>query len=568
DWHDTIPDSLFSFTNNQTDMSHHCHWIKRAVSLTFLISLFLQPLSNWAAEAIPLPSVLSATATVQRSERDGLWEKSLIVQFSTPRRAISTSDGMVEAKAAINIAAAPALWAKVGMEFQGRDGRGGKSYVDFIRSNTAAKLGVDLQHIAHMATAADLDNLAVVTREYGPLKVTVLATAGVKSNAIRTGVDEGSYIEGEEPAGTINIMVLTNIQLTDAALARALITVTEGKTAALEDLKIPSTYTPAVQATGTGTDSIIVVSGTALPKASYTGGHSRIGELIGKASYQAVVEAVGKQNGYFLSGAKRFGDAALGKPKENGALRLALLHFSPVPGEISENRKRLENQIREAVRYGADWVVTPELAETGYFFVKRIGTDWIAPFPDTWVSTLSAIARDNHIVLFVGIAEREFSSNKLYNSVVVIDREGKILGTYRKQRVLGGAEGWSSPGQEENLFQVDGLPVGVLICADTYVPTLAAHYRQKGASLLLVPSNWAPIKGMGPEGIWESRSSETGIPVVAINRTGTEPELDFSRSESVIAVAGKRVHAFHSASDHIYYLDWDRKETFKRVTYR
>jgi len=134
--------------------------------------------------------------------------------------------------------------------------------------------------------------------------------------------------------------------------------------------------------------------------------------------------------------------------------------------------------------------------------------------------------------------------------------------------VLGGAEGWSSPGNEERLFHVDGVPVGILICADTYVPTLAASYRQKGASLLLVPSNWAPIKGMGPEGVWESRSSETGIPVVAINRTGTEPELDFSRSESVIAVAGKRIHAFHSAADHIYYLDWDRKETFKQVTYR
>jgi len=548
-------------------MLHTSHSRVRSSSVVFL-ALVLLRITSWAAVEIPLSSAIAASAAIQRSERQGHWEKSLVVQFPESRRTISTSDGMLDAKAAINIGAAPALWEKVSLEFQGRNGQGGKAYTEFIRRDIASRLGVGPQQVAHMATAADLDNLAVVTREYGPLKVTVLATAGVKSNAIRTGVDEGSYIEGEEPAGTINIMVLTNIQLTDAALARALITVTEGKTAALEDLKIPSTYTPAVQATGTGTDSIIVVSGTALPKASYTGGHSRIGELIGKASYQAVVEAVGKQNGYFLSGAKRFGDAALGKPKENGALRLALLHFSPVPGEISENRKRLENQIREAVRYGADWVVTPELAETGYFFVKRIGTDWIAPFPDTWVSTLSAIARDNHVVLFVGIAEREFSSNKLYNSVVVIDREGKILGTYRKQRVLGGAEGWSSPGQEENLFQVDGLPVGVLICADTYVPTLAAHYRQKGASLLLVPSNWAPIKGMGPEGIWESRSSETGIPVVAINRTGTEPELDFSLSESVIAVAGKRIHAFHSAADHIYYLDWDRKETFKQVTYR
>jgi adenosylcobinamide amidohydrolase len=53
-----------------------------------------------------------------------------------------------------------------------------------------------------------------------------------------------------------------------------------------------------VQATGTGTDNIMVVSGTTGPKVSYTGGHSKIGELIGKAVYEAVVYALEKQNGF------------------------------------------------------------------------------------------------------------------------------------------------------------------------------------------------------------------------------------------------------------------------------
>lgn len=85
---------------------------------------------------------------------------------------------------------------------------------------------------------------------------------------------------------------------TDGAMARALITITEAKTAAFEDLRIPSSYTKTVQATGTGTDSIIVATGTAWPKVTYTGGHNRIGELIGKAVYEAVIEALGKQNGF------------------------------------------------------------------------------------------------------------------------------------------------------------------------------------------------------------------------------------------------------------------------------
>ena len=65
-------------------------------------------------------------------------------------------------------------------------------------------------------------------------------------------------------------------------------------------MKVPSTYTPSVQATGTGTDNVIIVSGTIGPKVTYTGGHSKIGELIGKAVYEGVIKALMKQNGFKL----------------------------------------------------------------------------------------------------------------------------------------------------------------------------------------------------------------------------------------------------------------------------
>lgn len=520
--------------------------------------------SAWGgAGEIALPPVLAAKAEVVQAMREGWAEKTLVVQFSEDRRLISTSDGLLDARAALNHGAHPLLWAKLAREFQGADGRGGKAYTEFIRSSIAERLHQPRTRVAQMSTAADLDNLAVVTREFGPLSVTVLATAGAKSNAIRTGVDSGSYIEGEEPAGTINIMVLSNIRLSDAALARALITVTEGKTAALEDLQVRSTYTPAVQATGTGTDSIIVVSGQAAPMATYTGGHSRIGELIGKATYAAVVEALGKQNGFFLPGSKRFEAAPAGPAKAAGDLRLALLHFDPVPGDIAGNRQRIEAAIREAAGQGADWIVTPELAETGYNFAKRIGTDWIAPFPDTWMSTLAAIARDNGIALFIGFAERDAKSGRLHNSVAVIDRQGRVLGSYRKQRPVGGAEKWSVAGQGGQPFLVDGIPVGTLICADTYVAEPAAQLRAQGARLLLVPSNWPPVEGMGPGDVWERRSQETGVPVIAVNRSGREPELDFTTGETALAVAGERRLTLTSPQGRIFYLDWDGATRFR-----
>lgn len=511
-----------------------------------------------------LPPELQATAHIHRSERDGLWEKTLIVRFPVPRRLLSTSDGLLDGLAAMNHGAHPLLWGKLGS--------GGKAYTASTREAAADRLGIPRPAAALMATAADVDNLAVVSRRSGPLSVTVLATAGARSNAQRTGVDGSDYIEGAEqetsgkpPAGTINILVLTNIELSDAALARALITVTEGKTAALQDLNVTSTYTPAVQATGTGTDSIIVVSGTAAPRASYTGGHSHIGELIGKAVHAAVIEALGKQNGYYLPGSLRFSDAASGPTKAKGHLRLALLHLDPVPGDIAGNRERIEQGIHAAVRQGADWIVTPELAETGYNFQSRIGTDWIAPFPDAWISRLAAIARDNRVALFVGLAERDRRSGKLHNSVVAIDREGQILGTYRKQRPVGRAESWSTAGTGGQPFRVDGIRVGTLICADTWKPEPAAAQAAQGAQLLLVPSNWPPVDGMGPGDVWERRAAETRVPVVAVNRGGREPELDFSTGETAISVAGKRRYTFTAPQGGVFFVDWNRAAAFREV---
>lgn len=265
---------------------------------TFLIVFFLLIPSFLLAKDISIPDELSAKAYVVKSKRDGLWEKTLVVQFVEKRRVLSTNDGFVDAILVINHSAHPELWKKVCQEMKTDHEVGGKVYSRKIKEKFAEKMKIKKEEIAQMGTAADMDNLAVVTKKFKPFTVTALVTAGAKTNAIRTGVDEGTHIEGEKPKGTVNIIILTNAKLTDSAMARAIITVTEAKTAAFEDLKVPSSYTKDVQATGTGTDSVIVVSGNSGPLVTYTGGHSRIGELIGKAVYEAVIEALEKQNGF------------------------------------------------------------------------------------------------------------------------------------------------------------------------------------------------------------------------------------------------------------------------------
>ena len=94
----------------------------------FACLLFLS-VTVCAAE-IDIPANIQAKAQIIRGERDGLWENVLLVSFPEARRTLSTSDGLLEARAAMNHAGHPLLWKTLGMRFMGQDGRGGKAYAE------------------------------------------------------------------------------------------------------------------------------------------------------------------------------------------------------------------------------------------------------------------------------------------------------------------------------------------------------------------------------------------------------------------------------------------------------
>jgi adenosylcobinamide amidohydrolase len=130
--------------------------------------------------------------------------------------------------------------------------------------------------------------------------VLAFVTAGVKSNALRIGVDSARNIEQGNKfrsLGTINSIVISSAELTRPAMAASFITITEAKTIALEKFDVRSSYNPNIKATGTGTDQIVVISGTG-QRCSYVGGHSKLGELMGRAVSRATSEAISKR--YYL----------------------------------------------------------------------------------------------------------------------------------------------------------------------------------------------------------------------------------------------------------------------------
>lgn len=234
--------------------------------------------------------------------------------------------------------------------------------------------------------------------------------------------------------------------------------------------------------------------------------------------------------------------------------RVALLHISVVPGAIERNRYVLEETVKHAAASGAQWIITPELATCGLQFARVIGTDWIQPQPDEWMGRFCQLVRDLKQTVFLSCPERD--SGRLYNSVFVINSRGEIIGKHRKINVRSDSLSWSSPGEVTVPLQCDGMMVGLLVCADAFTPGIASTLKSKGAQILVSPASWGP--GIhGPNGEWEERTRETGLPLIVCNRTGAEKTLDFWKAPSVIVKNGRRLLSHTSDQSAVLIFDWN-----------
>lgn len=216
--------------------------------------------------------------------------KTLVVDFGQKYHMLSTACGYKKLRYAANHYIPRILWEYNLDHFN-----------DYL-TQVHHSLQIDPGDIAMLVTGVDMDNLAQKYSDFGELKIGCFATAGVKGNALRMGVDK-SQVEGPgippSSLGTINVILFTNANFSDGAMSMVFINITEAKAGALQDLNVHSVYTPQNIATGTGTDGIIVASGYGIDISS-TSGHLKIGELIGGTVREAVIEALEKQDGLTL----------------------------------------------------------------------------------------------------------------------------------------------------------------------------------------------------------------------------------------------------------------------------
>jgi adenosylcobinamide amidohydrolase len=166
------------------------------------------------------------------------------------------------------------------------------------------ELSLSPDSTAVMGTAANMIYASHQSASYENLRVDAIVTAGVEGNAATSGDPSqwaetpGGWSRLPHVAGTINTIVLVNQPLKPEAQVRAVLTITEGKSAALLDLGISSRYSQDL-ATGTGTDQICLAAPIVNGAYEYsaTNPHSKMGELLGKAVREATKDALRWQNG-------------------------------------------------------------------------------------------------------------------------------------------------------------------------------------------------------------------------------------------------------------------------------
>ena len=127
------------------------------------------------------------------------------------------------------------------------------------------ELDLDPECVATMGTAANMNYAMAVQRGEDDIWVTAVVTAGVQGNAACAG-DPTTWRETPESVtetalctGTINVQLLLDCPVTEGALARAVVTMTEAKTAALQQLAVRSRYSTDL-ATGTTTDQFCIAA--------------------------------------------------------------------------------------------------------------------------------------------------------------------------------------------------------------------------------------------------------------------------------------------------------------------
>jgi predicted amidohydrolase len=231
------------------------------------------------------------------------------------------------------------------------------------------------------------------------------------------------------------------------------------------------------------------------------------------------------------------------------AFTAAAVQVAPAPGPltaatVAANLDKLVSMTRRCVdATGAELVVLPESATTG--FTPGIPTadlwELMSELPGPVVAPLVDVAAELGIHLVVGSYERGPTPDVIYNSSVLVDPAGEVLGVYRKTHPFYsegvGGGGWVTPGDTVAVCDTELGRIGMIICFDGDYPELCRIQAVLGAEVICRPS--ALLRSAD---VWEltsrARAYDNHVFIIGANAVGADPAgvLYFGNSHVVTPI--------------------------------
>ncbi|MFZ9050998.1 MAG: NAD+ synthase [Steroidobacteraceae bacterium] len=224
-------------------------------------------------------------------------------------------------------------------------------------------------------------------------------------------------------------------------------------------------------------------------------------------------------------------------------MRIALGQVDCFVGDVPGNEARILQAVERARAQGAQLLLLPELALSGYPPEDLL---FHRGFRHRIHAALERLRQAIHGIDVV-VGYPEYEGDVIYNSAVVLSN-GDIKARHRKLRLpnyqVFDEKRYFEVGSEATCFEVDGLRVGLLICEDAWTAAPALALREAGAQLIAVvnASPYEQGKQSRREAVLAARARETSLPVVYVNLVGGQDELVFDGGSCALDALGNTVH--------------------------
>ncbi|MBA7475171.1 N-carbamoyl-D-amino acid hydrolase [subsurface metagenome] len=234
-------------------------------------------------------------------------------------------------------------------------------------------------------------------------------------------------------------------------------------------------------------------------------------------------------------------------------VKIAAVQMNPKIMKNGENLERILLETRAAAKNGADLIVFPECALTGYVFSSREeAIPFMESIPGASTDRLAACCQELGIHVVYGLLERD--GDKGYNAAVLVGPKG-LVGKYRKTHLpFLGIDRFIDAGDEP--FQVYRTPIGnigIHICADCNFPESARVMALLGADIIVLPTNWPEGREKIVNYVVNTRAFENKVHLVAVDRVGNEGGVRFIGHSKVISASGDTlVEASGDSEETIY----------------